>query len=380
MDHTFGGSRVQLCALAALGFGVMGCGNGGQTATGPGGGTASSASFNPMAVSQSLGGVATNLNGDPDVLFSLGLVGPALTAAGAGLPAIMPPDLVRPRSLESVSGRMARSLVLGSGSAAPLFPSSLLGKTFVWMPGLGQYGVDSTLVGAPANGVRFIVYAVDPITSKPVVPLVEVGFLDLTDQSSPASTRLGVHAETGGVVRVDYFIDASFATSGTDVTITLVGTGFVSDGQQQLDFDLNQTVTVTQGLSTIAIDVSDDVGIGAQAITVSLGLSGTFDMAGASQSQDPTPIAVDVTLRITSGGEQIDVVATLTDSTVSGTVSFNGTPVVGIGGTIDNPTFANSDGSALTQEDGQGLKDIFDTIDGVFSFSEDIFKPFDDGF
>ena len=45
--------------------------------------------------------------------------------------------------------------------------------------------------GAPANGVRFLLYAVDPVTFQPVEPLVEAGYVDITDLSGGNTQSVG---------------------------------------------------------------------------------------------------------------------------------------------------------------------------------------------
>src|SRR6184192_194917 len=68
--------------------------------------------------------------------------------------------------------------------AAAIFPDSARGKTFVWDTTSDRY-VTSTAAGAPANGVRFLLYAVQPFAIVPARPLSMIGYVDLTDQTTP---------------------------------------------------------------------------------------------------------------------------------------------------------------------------------------------------
>ncbi|HTG49534.1 MAG TPA: hypothetical protein VL915_03525, partial [Gemmatimonadales bacterium] len=60
------------------------------------------------------------------------------------------------------------------GSRAAILEEHL-GKTFVRNASTLEYEV-SDRTGAPSNGVRFIVYTVNPISGQPVTPLQEVGY------------------------------------------------------------------------------------------------------------------------------------------------------------------------------------------------------------
>ena len=55
----------------------------------------------------------------------------------------------------------------------------------------------SGLTGAPANGVRFVLYAVDPVMLRPVEPVVEVGYADIIDQSTASTTDIRVKVVAG---------------------------------------------------------------------------------------------------------------------------------------------------------------------------------------
>ncbi len=58
--------------------------------------------------------------------------------------------------------------------------------------------------GAPANGVRFLIYAVNPITFVPVEPLQEVGYVQLTDLSGSSTQAARVIVVSGETTYLDY--------------------------------------------------------------------------------------------------------------------------------------------------------------------------------
>jgi hypothetical protein len=359
-------SRFGAAFLAGLlAFGLGACSDSGPA--GPSG-----TDFDPEATAQALANVQSELDSDSDVLMSLALVGPALQAEGGA-------SIVLPRQLDGpvtpMAAQVARAYALSGSAAAPIFPSNLLGVTFTWDPGLGRYAV-SQLTGAPANGVRFILYAMDPLTRQPVLPLVEIGFVDLTDESDAAATRLGVYAESGGVALIDYVIEGSYATVGQDIAVTLDAAGYFSDGSVRLDFDLSQSATISQTSQTISLDVQYNLSVAGADLSVALDLTGEFSFA-----QDGGPETAAATLTINNGSDQVVMTLDLAaDNTLSGVINYNGAPAVLISGTEADPVFTRPDGEPLTQADMTALTDIFGLLEDVFDFAENLFEPFQGGF
>src|SRR6185437_6383624 len=68
-------------------------------------------------------------------------------------------------------------------AAVMAIPEQYLGTTFVWDAGTSGY-VAFNLTSAPSDGVRFLLYAVDPVLLQPVEPLVETGYVDITDHGT----------------------------------------------------------------------------------------------------------------------------------------------------------------------------------------------------
>jgi hypothetical protein len=98
-------------------------------------------------------------------------------------------------------------------------PSGLLGTTFVWDVTTGTY-IASDLPGAPSAGVRFKLYAVDPVLLQPVEPLVEVGYVDITDHGTATSIDVNVKVVEGGTVYLDYDVTANATVSGAVIVIS----------------------------------------------------------------------------------------------------------------------------------------------------------------
>lgn len=358
--------NLPLLFVAGLSLGFAACSDNPAAPGGAGGGT-----FSPQQTAQSVSGVQSDLSGG-NVVPTLSLIGPALKAATGGAPSVVPGNLDQPRL--AIASLAVKSFVLSGGGSVPIFPSNLLGKTFVWDTLTSAYVVDAALTGAPANGVRFLLYAIDPFTGQPALPLNQIGQVDLVDQSTPSSTRLGVTAVSGGTTVVDYFIDASFTQTAQDVTVTMLGQGFLTDSSQRVDFDLSQSGTFTLGAPTFALDALHNISVTSAGLSIALDLNGTFDMT----SEDPTTASATVT--VVDGSDTLVISVQITNSTqLSGTIAFNGSVAVTIGGTLAAPTFTSADGTPLDASDLAALDDIEDLFSDVFDFAEAIFEPFDDG-
>ena len=356
MPYRFGKSVLAL-AITMFGIGLSGC----SDDSGP---TGPVTPFDPTATAQAAAELESRLDGDSDVMLSLALVSPAIEAEGGALVQLLPGHLARPsRSLD------AQLLVDPSFSMEPIFPANFLGMTFEWDETLGRYAI-SERAGAPANGVRFILYAVDPFTEQPATPLNEVGRLDLIDEGNAIATRLRVVAETGGVTRLDYVVSASYALLGEDVQATATAEGFVSDGTRRLDFDLIQAVTLNNASGTMSVDLAYDLRMDDEGLRVVVDASTEIDLSASD-------LTLDVLMTITDGGNvtMFDAQIDQTDS-ISGTVRHNGEPVVLIDGTMSAPVFTDAAGDPLTNAEVAALAQIFDLFDDVFDFVETVFEPF----
>ncbi|MFQ5888941.1 MAG: hypothetical protein ACE5JR_02690 [Gemmatimonadota bacterium] len=341
-------------------LGIGGCGG---DPAGPSG------EFDAVGVAQSLDGVRGNLDDDSDMIISLDLVGSALQQQ-TGTPSLVGGDLSRPGFAASIAP--ARTLLSAGSASAPIFPSNLLGKTFVWSAAEDSYVIDETLTGAPANGVRFLLYAINPITRRPAVPLVVVGRADLMDESSAESTRLAVQAVVGEQTLIDYFVEASFTQTQQTVSVNLDALGFISDGSVRLDFDLSESVGLSDAAQTFTISLLHSLEVAAEDVAVTLSVNGEFDLV------TEVPVSLAFTLTVREGPNTLVFTGEATDVAIDGSLAYNGEVVVLASGDPDNPTFTRADGSELSAADAQALRDIFNTVGEVFDFAEEILDPLGD--
>lgn len=119
---------------------------------------------------------------------------------------------------------------------AKVIPASVLGTTYVFDPEKHAYVADPSRTGAPANGVRYILYAVNPFTHEPVVSS-EIGYADLTDEGddTPNTAALRLVAVSDGVTFVDYRV--SLAGENGSGELAVEGTFY--DGKKHLTFTIH---------------------------------------------------------------------------------------------------------------------------------------------
>ena len=186
--------------------------------------------------------------------FAAGLV--AIAAVGVACGDDPPPPAVLPNpagiaSLMSEASAAVNTTPMQSLGALTLpltafgvnlttLAGPLMGKTIEW--NVTTDVVDTTTrAGAPANATRVILYSINPLTLKPIEPLVEVGYVDLfphSDFPDSSSVRfLVTRTGTGAGVVGDFLGHAhDNATDAAQVN------GFITNGTERLDFILPYTL------------------------------------------------------------------------------------------------------------------------------------------
>jgi hypothetical protein len=112
-------------------------------------------------------------------------------------------------------------------------PEIFQGVTFVWDEELIGY-IPSEEPGAPTSGVRFIIYAVNPITGLPESPLNEVGHLDIIDTSTWPTIAITLDVVIGNVSMIYADVTGNFGETSAFIDLD----GYLSDGTGQVTFDL----------------------------------------------------------------------------------------------------------------------------------------------
>jgi hypothetical protein len=328
-------------AAAGLALALAGCKNDG----------ASPSEFNPQGTSADVAAAQDAFASGPTASFaavspdiSLALGGSPLVASSAAL-AISHPSKATERYARQIA-----ALVSGGGSAIQAsvvgIPVEVAGKTFVWDESTDTYVV-SDLSGAPSNGVRFLLYAVDPVTLRPVEPVVETGYVDVIDQSTSALANVRIKVVEGNVTYLDYQVVASATTSSGLVTIS----GFAFNGTTRANFTLKNTVSQNNGGIVIVLDYSLDV----PSRNLSVDWTATFgDVSGS------------LTLDLTVSGPNGDVRLVGTSNADGGTftVKVNGNTFATITVTASSLVVTGATGDPLTSDEEQAFEAVFDSFEG----------------
>ncbi|HEX9580818.1 MAG TPA: hypothetical protein VF970_06900 [Gemmatimonadales bacterium] len=312
--------------------------------------------FDPLDATQSAGAVVAAMQQSP-AFQSLSVLGDDITVSAPPAPAVRAalPDERFWRGQLAEWARAAVTSLEASGPlaiAAPIFPSDLLGKTFTYNLSLSRYEV-STQAGAPAAGVRFILYAVNIASRSVQQPLNPIGHLDLTDLSNATAAILGVKVVINNATLLDYNASASFATG----SIAFSADGSISDGQTSVEFGLTQTIA------------------SGPTITLDYQLAVPEEQVGLDLLATITPSDTDVNLTIEYDGNTTIVHAEGNDDAITGVITHNGILVINIAGTPDEPVFTDPSGNTLSAAQLAALEQLFDSTDDLLDAFDDLLGP-----
>jgi len=292
------------------------------------------------AISTTLGESAAAYSRAPDFPVAMILLGAARRATAAALTRLYTQPTAGMRPV---------------GSRAAILDEHL-GKTFVRNAETLEYEV-SDRTGAPSNGVRFIVYTVNPISGQPVTPLQEVGYADVevTQTASAASVR--IELVSGNVTYLDYTVGATASQTSATVNVS----GFVSNGEDRVNFDLDIHVNSD---NVLTFDYS-----------LSVPTRGNFRM-DLEETWNSNTGAVTSSLELRGPHGTVTIVGNWADNAGTYNVEVNGEPFATITVTQgSDPVITGADGQALTPEELQALQDIYQVFLGGFDFFEDLLDP-----
>ncbi len=272
----------------------------------------------------------------------------ALAAATRGAGAAVSSSAVAPGhalAWNPAAIRALREALASRPLAAGIFPDSARGKTFSWDETAARY-VASTAAGAPANGARFLLYATSPPTIEPSRPLTVIGYVDLTDQSTPGARVLRVATVgTTGATALTYATYTISRQSAQSAAWALEG--FVTDGVTRLDLTSALTATFTQLTVQTAADVAGE--------GVHVSENGTVS----------STFAVGTDFSLTSGDETVRANGTVTFDTTAHTltgslaVTVNGQAFATIAVGPAGPSYTGASGVQLAPADEAALRNLF---------------------
>ena len=354
-------SRSAMWALAVCTAALVGCGE----SNGPGEGNLA----DPAALGADMDALQTPF--EAPVLQSFDMV--ALSSTGTPtarlvsfLSALSPHGKLP--SAGAVQARQSAAFrALGVKPSLAVIPVEALGAVYEWDAGLQEY-VEGAATG-PANGVRFILYAVNPLSGLPNEPLDPVGYADFLDESSGATNRL--HVQVVGDDAVTY---ADYVVSGTaGSTAAASAEGFITNGVRRLDFSAELTASESE------IGLHYELTLDQPAVSAELAIT---------LSYNGTSAVIDNMFRITRGSETVVLngVMTLNSSgetftaTANFTVDVNGGRFATISGssasgTAVSYTITGPGGRALTDAEREAVYRLFDAPTQLDTLITLLFEP-----
>lgn len=368
--------RSFLRAGLLLGFVVTGC----KDAVGP------KTMANPQATTAQMQALDTLfdisvLNSFSAVSGQIAPVAPARLATLRTLAALSNPlarsSALRPYTSGLEAARMVRELVptLTDASTAALFPPEVIGKTFEWNDTTDMYEATAR-TGAPSTGVRFILYAVDPLTSMPVEPVVEVGYVDLDDESTASLAKLHVTvAGVGGTpVYVDYTVSLGSVTSSSARIST---SGYITKGAASPDtLSFNGSITVAGNESSVSVTQDVHLDVNSRDLHIR-----HFEKITLTQST----ASLQIYFRFQHGAEVVTLDGTLAFDDIAQTA--NGTLVVKVDGGLMatctvaadansyNLTCQGADADGLNADEQAALQATGDAVGKVQEIFNGLFGP-----
>jgi hypothetical protein len=265
----------------------------------------------------------------------------------------------RDRLVESI-GRILSAVAPPNGAQlVPIIRSGLLGKTFVYHADTKKYEVDRARTGAPANGVRFILYQVGE-DGVPVEPLTETGYSDLTDEKASAADAVGLRLRVvaGAVTYLDYRFDIA----GSIGSATFRVAGFLSDGTDRVNFDLSARSALFGTEKPIEIDATLEVP------------SQNFRVVLSLETRTG-PNAATVDLVVTAGSDRVTDNARFTATSIDARIEVNGKLLATATGTPEHPIIRGEGGRELTAEETAALAAVVGLLDGIIKLVGGLLAP-----
>ncbi len=348
-------------SVATLGLLAFAAGCGGDS-------TAPDAPFNASGTSSDIAAIGESFDSPALESYSSASTSISAVVGGQAAAAVLAAPTAALLSGGKASAlRYARSLSQsymrrGPWSSSPSaeameIPAQYQGVTFVWDVESDQY-IPSDLTGAPGNGVRFILYAVNPVTGQPVEPLVPIdGYVDVTGAETSTSSTVHIVVVSSDVTYLDYNVVVSGTTSSALVTIS----GYATNGNERVEFDLGNRLTGSDA-SGISLALDYELVVPTRGGFL-LDLEATIE---GIASETPTT-TIDLLARGDNGTVRIQ--GSATDATGSFTVRVNGDLFATITTNGEGtPTITGAEGNALTEEEMQALRAVFDMFANGFDF------------
>ncbi len=339
--------RVMTAAAMAAALSLVAC----KDSTGP-------TAFNAANLDTQVQALSATFDGNAAFQSLMSLSGFLPTYSAVGLVRATTPIIAGPSSARTAlvgSRRMPNIAIPRSpGGTLGLFPPAVLGHTVVWDTASSGFKLDTTIAGAPANGLRIRLYSVNTGTGMPVVPLQVLGYLELRDQSTVTADVLGVTLTLGTTTVADYTI--TYIDNITSASLTIAGYITAGDGTGRVNFNhaLSRNGATETWISTLGTT------------TTSVRYELTGDTLGNGTEL----------FRLMNGGNTLEFTGTATSSSFNGQITYNGSVIATITANTGGTTITGANGHDLTQAEQAHLVSLIGTMHVlVFIFFFGLFAP-----
>lgn len=257
----------------------------------------------------------------------------------------------------------------GAGERTPVLPDTLKGKTLALLT-IGGYAPLVDRTDAPSDGVRFLTYALDPVTARPKrVPPQQVGHLDIREPPSGGSPRLVLHGVRGGTTELDLFLEGTVSFSEAGFTSDFTSAGSLLDDRRPVEFSLAEQVSLVDGFNRLEISLRRRIEV------PSTGRSVELDWLGAATAGEDGTVSVDFTLSIVDGDHSAVLEVTATEATVVGALAYDGRAAAVVSGDPAEPAFSRPDGSPFSTVELDALLELLEGTDTVLGFGDRMLSP-----
>jgi hypothetical protein len=248
-----------------------------------------------------------------------------------------------------------------SASSVPRLPAAVLGTTFVLDSVTLEYLPDSSRTGAPADGVRFILYAVNPLTGAPV-PGAEIGHADLMDEGIglPVGIALRLRVVSAGTTWLEYAVTA---VSG-DSAGGLQAAGFTHADGTRVDFRVGHRGG--QAGDTTAAELEFAIGIPTRGFAA----TATLRNVNVASAQ-----AGEVALDIVQDGTGIELTARSANGQIEAEFRVHGALLATAHGDAADPIILGPDQRPLPPAERETLHRVLGLVDQVFRMFDGLMRP-----
>lgn len=257
-------------------------------------------------------------------------------------------------------GEAIADLLASSAAQVILIPESFRGRTY-------EHNADGwyhspARTGAPENGIRFILYAIDPVTHQATD--LEIGYADVMDESTNTEAIVRLQVFSGEDEYVNYTVTASGLVGSLSVEID----GSVTDGITQVDFTLSHSFEAT--FATARAEFDYVIEVPTREFSVEAYMLVELDAGTESGS-----ITIEASFRQASN--TVVIAGTIDSETDGGTleVMVNEALFATITITPQSITVTPAEGE-LTAAHIQAFQDITEALDDLFDDAfDDLFNP-----